>query len=553
MKRMLLKTSLCLIASMLFVGCEANNQTKVSKSQETTQEVVELSAGKLVGYNENGVYTFKGIPYATAERFQMPVPIESYENGTHMALSYGPVAPQPSTFSSTAAPNLFEFMTPSAGMPDMAGNEDCQYLNVWSNSLEGKKPVVVFFHGGALTSGASNELSGYTGEYIAETEDVVFVSVNHRLNVLGFLDLSEYGEEYSDSGLVGIQDAVLSLEWIQDNIEQFGGDPSNVTIVGQSGGGTKVTTLAAMSNTVDLFDKVVLMSGMEPINNPATPKEEGLKNTQKLINYLKLQKDEVIQTLTSMNYEELYTAATEAGCEWITHYGISEFETPFFDENGKMNEYAAQRTWMVGATFSELSANSASLILQGMTDSNYLPNVDDDKALELLTEKYGDNAKEIADLFKEAYPGHVLAELLYINPPTNGAFSRLGMIDPENGMLKKFNDAGATVYNYTVSYTQPYFGGVVMYHSGDIPYWFGALDTIDYMINGDEENARNVSKNMVSALAAFAATGNPSTENLEWKPYVSDEHNTMVFDVNSENKIDHDLELYKLIMDSIQQ
>lgn len=562
MKRMLLKASLCLIGSMLFVGCAGNNQTTVSGPQETnnqniesgskatTQEVVKLSAGDLVGYNEGGVYTFKGIPYATAERFKSPEPIKSYENGTHMALTYGSVSPQDRTFSSTGQPNPYEFMTPSNGTADMVGNEACQYLNVWSNSLEGNKPVIVFFHGGGLNNGASSELSGYTGEYFVEAEDVVFVSVNHRLNVLGYLDLSTYGgDEYKDSGIVGIQDCVKALEWVQENIEHFGGDPSNVTIVGQSGGVEKVTTLASMSDTVGLFDKVVYMSGYYSNSS----KIDGEANAKKLVDYLNLSDDEVITTLTDMNYEDLLKAARKAKCEWSTNYGTGTFTSPLFDENGNMNEYAAKRTWIVGTTYSEFNTNTLSLITEGINEENYLPNLNDDKAMEMLSERYGDNAQSIADLFAKAYPDHTLGELLYLNPSPEGGFSRYGLIDEENGILKKFNDADVKVYTYVTAYKQPYFGGVTMYHSGDIPYWFGSVDEVAYMIKGDEENAHNVSKNMVSALASFAATGDPSTESLEWKPYTAEEHNTMVFDVNSENKMDYDLELYKLIMNSIQQ
>lgn len=548
MKRMLLRVSLCLIGATLFVGCSTNNQSIENKSQAITQQVVELSAGNLVGYNEDGVYTFKGIPYATAERFQLPKPIESYENGAHMALTYGAVAPQDRTFSSTGQPNPYEFMTPSNGTADMVGNENCQYLNVWSNDLKANKPVVVLFHGGGLNSGASSELSGYTGEYFAESEDAVFVSVNHRLNVLGYLDLSAYGgEEYEDSGIAGIQDCVKALEWIQENIKQFGGNPENVTIVGQSGGVEKVTTLASMSDTIGLFDKVVYMSGYYSTSS----KVEGEDNAKKLVDYLNIAEDEVISTLTNMDYEKLLTAANQAGCGWNTNYGTGTFTAPLFDENGNMNEYAAKRKWMVGTSYSEFNTNTLSLITEGISEQNYLPNIDNDKAMEILNERYGDNTQNIAELFKKAYQNHDLAELLYLNPSPEGAFSRYGLIDEENGMLKMFNDAGVEVYSYVTAYKQPYFGGITMYHSGDIPYWFASLNEVEYMIKGDEENAHEVSKNMSDALAAFAATGNPSTENLEWKPYTADERNTMVFDVKSECKEDYDLELYKLIMDSI--
>lgn len=357
MKKKFLALSLGIMIAMLGTACSTDTGTgsgagepsdrneSSDGSEAITLETVELDAGNLVGYQENGIYNFKGIPYATAERFQDPVPVESYEGGTRMALAYGPVSPQSRTLSSTADPNVVEILTPSNGTADMVGNENCQYLNVWTDSLEGEKPVVVFFHGGGLSSGASSELSTYTGEYFAETEDAVFVSVNHRLNVLGYLDLSAYGDEYANSGMAGMRDCVCALQWVQDNIAQFGGDPDNVTIVGQSGGGHKVATLACMSDTADLFDKVVCLSGYYSY----TPKENGLANTHLLVDYLGLSEDEVIPTLTEMSYEELYNASTEAGCVWdYLHYGDSTLEAPLFDENGQINQYAAQRQWISG-------------------------------------------------------------------------------------------------------------------------------------------------------------------------------------------------------------
>lgn len=229
------------------------SSTSEASSEALTLEQVTISPGTLLGFREQGVYNFRGIPYATAERFQNPVAIDSYGEGIQNALIYGPVSPQDRTLSATGAVNPYEFFTPSNGTADMVGNEQCQYLNVWTNSLDGSKPVLVFFHGGGLNNGASSELSIYEGEDFARTHDVVFVSVNTRLNVLGFLDLSAYGDQYAESGIAGMKDAVVALQWVQDNISAFGGDPGNVTILGQSGDGEKVTTLASMAETEGLF------------------------------------------------------------------------------------------------------------------------------------------------------------------------------------------------------------------------------------------------------------------------------------------------------------
>lgn len=527
---------------------ETTDNDQGSKEQEAiTLETVKLSAGDLVGYKEGSVYNFKGIPYATSERFQDPVPVESYEGGTKMALAYGPVSPQSRTLSSTADVNVVEILTPSNGTADMVGNENCQYLNVWTDDLSAKKPVVVFFHGGGMSSGASSELSTYTGEYFAETEDAVFVSVNHRLNALGYLDLSEYGDEYANSGIAGLRDCVCALQWIQDNIENFGGDPENVTIVGQSGGGHKVSTLACMSDTVGLFDKVVSLSGYYD----SSSKEDGLSNTQLLIEHLGLSEDEVISTLTSMSYEELYNATTEAGCSFdYAYYGNSTYENPLFDENGNMNEYAAQRKWMIGTVYGEGGGSNGILLTISNDQDRNLANINDEEAMQRLMETFGENAEKIAELFKQAYPDHSLAEALFISRGS-GMLNRAELISGDDSLLNKFNNAGVDVYNYVAGYTMPFFGGVTMFHTGDMPFWFNSLDTVPYMVRGDEENAYRVAQEMADSLTAFATTGDPSTESLNWMPYSSEQHNTMLFDVNSECKEDLDQELYTLLLQPV--
>lgn len=538
------------IASLgLLVGCSSTSTTSVSSEseyQDTTaieMTTVSLDAGELVGLHEDDTFSFRGIPYAKAERFKSPQAITEYEGGKQLALSYGEVAPQDRTLAANGVKNANEFMTPSNGTADMVGNEDCQYLNVWSTDLSGKKPVLVFFHGGGLSNGASSELSYYTGEYFVETEDAVFVSVNHRLNVLGYLDLSSYDDEYDTSANVGIEDCVVALQWVQDNIAKFGGDPDNVTILGQSGGGVKVTTLACMSDTVDLFDKVFMMSG----GYSTTTTTDSQENTKLLVDYLKLKDDDVVSTLTSMGYEDLYNAAVNAGCSWNTTYGVGTFESPLFDENGVMNEYAAKRTWIVGTTYSEFS-DSGNGLIYGQNKDNYLPDITDEDATEKLEEMYGDKVTDIAEAFKKAYPQKSLGEALFLNAMPSGGLARYGLINSENGILKMMNDNDATVYNYVVAYKMPYFGGLTMHHTGDMPYWFNALKEVDYQVKGDESHAYPLAQQMADALASFIANGNPSTDSLEWEAYTNDQHNTMVFDSTSECKVDFDTELYALMM-----
>lgn len=526
-------------------GCEMNNQDKKSELNPIELVNVDIKPGTVIGQNNNGIYSFKGIPYATAKRFHSPKPIKKYENGLQNALTYGTVAPQDRTSNGNGKVNDFEFMTPSNGTADMVANENCQNLNVWTKNLDDKKPVIVFFHGGGLMNGASSELSTYDGKYFVEKQDAVFVSVNHRLNVLGFLDVSEYGEQYKDSAIAGIQDCVVALQWVQDNIEKFGGDPSNVTILGQSGGGMKVTTLACMSDTVGLFDKVFVMSGLYSTST----KEDGLENTRLLVNYLNVPESKLMDTLNNMSYEELLHATTEAGCQWNTAAGNGTYEKPLIDpDTGKINEYAAQRKWIWGTTYSEFTSNATELIATGNKELA-INNTDDEKLKNLVSETYPVKTKELMEEFKKAYPNKNYAELLCLSN-TPGMIDRGSDIDQENGILKAFNDSDVEVYNYLVTYTFPFFDGVTMYHTGDIPFWFNSLDEVNYLIVGDDENANKLSQQMSSSLAAFIKTGNPSTKELDWKPYTSKEHHTMVFDINSELKTDFDTKLYSLIKEN---
>ena len=212
--------------------------------------VLETTGGKLKGYFYKGEYIFKGVPYAYADRFRMPEKM-TWE-GVKDATSYGFVCPD--------TPSA-ELMVPHRYWPQ---DEHCQNLNIWTKTLDSdsKLPVIVWLHGGGYFAGSSIEQAAYDGYNMCMEGDVVAVSVNHRLNILGYLDLSPFGEKYKNSGNAGHADLVAALQWIHDNIELFGGDPDNVTIFGQSGGGMKVADLMQIEAADGLFHKALIMSGV---------------------------------------------------------------------------------------------------------------------------------------------------------------------------------------------------------------------------------------------------------------------------------------------------
>ncbi|RYF45457.1 MAG: carboxylesterase/lipase family protein, partial [Cytophagaceae bacterium] len=224
--------SLAILAlPLLAVGQTAKMaQTPVMAGKDIA--VVPTESGKVKGYIHNGTFTFKGIPYAKADRFLAPTKPTSW-TGVRSSMTYGPVCPMDAT-TSTFDEIEFPFHHDWGYT-----NENCLSLNVWTPEINQakKRPVMVWLHGGGFTAGSSVELPSYDGENLTKKGDVVVVTINHRLNVLGFLDLSAYGDKYKNSANAGLMDLVASLQWVKANIAQFGGDPDNVTIFGQSGGG----------------------------------------------------------------------------------------------------------------------------------------------------------------------------------------------------------------------------------------------------------------------------------------------------------------------------
>lgn len=266
-RRELLKSTLLSFGGAMATGAVASWYPGAGRADDAPAEpIVKTTLGTLRGAFASGVYSFKGIHYGASTegsmRFLPPTPPKPW-TGVRDALELGPLAPQDKRWNENLPDDVVKIFGDLVGPGTMS--EDCLVLNVWTPSLRslGRKPVMVWLHGGAYGIGSAGA-SVYDGTNLAAKHDVVIVGINHRLNVFGYLYLGKIGgEKYADSGNVGLLDIALALQWVRDNIGQFGGDPANVTIFGESGGGWKVSVLMALRAAEGLFHKAIVESGSQ--------------------------------------------------------------------------------------------------------------------------------------------------------------------------------------------------------------------------------------------------------------------------------------------------
>ncbi len=519
--------ALAVAASMLFTAAPAFT---ASAYDLNNPPVVATQQGQLRGFMNDGIYTFLGIPYAEAGRFEAPRKVTSWA-GIKNVQSYGTICP----IQNQTEVGADEFVWPHRYWVQ---NEDCMNLNVWTKNIDAsaKKPVIVFFHGGGYRNGSSVESAAYDGRNLSEYGDVVVVTVNHRLNVLGFMDLSDYGAEFAGTANLGIQDLVASLEWVKENITSFGGDPDNVTIFGQSGGGGKVNTLLRTPAAEGLFDKAACISGSfgtidKATNNAivnATLRNLGLNANQ-------------VSALKTMDYYTLINAAQDACTEVGTNW------TPVADGSvvqAEICDWGNAIPFMASTVFSEFDYNWT---FDGPNKNLWT----DAETLANLANKYGvDYAQEIVVEFSKVFPGRKLADAYYYYGGGR-VISRKGV---EEVLADKLKNATAPCYEYLFDYEVPVNGGIIPFHCCDLIYLFHNVDIpVVSLATGGPENAaaHKVQDTVADAFLAFAKTGNPSTDKLEWKPYTLEEKNIMVFDEVSECKILNDERLYTLVDEAI--
>ena len=495
--------------------------------------VVEVKGGKLRGFKDGRTFTFLGIPYAEAGRFELPKPVQPWE-GVKSAQAWGSVCPIPAM----AKPGPDEFVFPHRYWLE---SENCQMLNVWtqSTSSTAKKPVMVWMHGGGFTNGSSMEAYAYDGRNLSEFGNVVVVSLNHRVNILGTLDLSAYGSEYANSRSTGTADLVAALQWVHDNIEAFGGDPANVTIFGQSGGGSKVVRMMHMPVAQGLFHKVIAESGGN-LTYRTTDPAESIKTQQKIaaetLKNLSLDGTQ-IDKLKKVPYTDLIAAGTTALRSVAREAGRQNLSWEVIaDDQYVMREFcdwADTIPLMAGTVFSEMVGN---LVRGDGRKNEWSPKEID----EHLTAEYGDKKADVTAEFEKAFPHKKVQDVLYF-----AGTSRPGV---KATLARKLEKGKTPVYNYLFAYEYQVNGGITAFHCSEIAFVFHNLtEPHSRLATGGAPAALALQDKVSQAWINFARTGNPNQPSLAWKPFTVADPQAMVFDTVSESRALHDEKLVSLL------
>src|SRR6185369_11639023 len=541
-RRQMLGTSTALIGGAIAgVGSNAFAQERptataaaaVSTGPNLKPPVVQVKGGTLRGLREGKTSSFLGIRYAEAERFGPPRPVKPW-TGIKDAQAYGPVCPIPEQTSVGRDEVVFPHRY-------WIENEHCQYLNVWTQNLTAavKKPVMVWMHGGGFTNGSSIESYAYDGRSLSEFGDVVVVSVNHRLNILGTLDLSAYGPGYTKSRYTGTEDLVSALQWVHDNIERFGGDPGNVMIFGQSGGGGKVVRMLHTPAAKGLFHKVAAQSGGNNTYRTTDP-AASIKAQQTIaahtLKNLNLAADQ-IDKLKTVPYSALIAAGTAALRSAAQELGRPALNWEVIaDDQYVMREFcdwADSIPLMAGAVFSEMQGT----LTRGDGRKNEWSQAEID---EKLTSAFAERKNSVVTEFKLAFPRKKVQDAIYY-----AGASRPGV---KNLLARKLERSKAPVYNYLFAWEYPINGGVTSFHCSELAFCFHALNVPQIKTaTGGGPAAMALQDKVSQAWVNFARTGNPSQPGLEWKPYTKDDPQAMVFDTISESVALRDDKLVSLL------
>jgi len=480
--------------------------------------VAQTEYGKVRGFILRGIHQFLGIPYGAdtsgKNRFmppQKPLPW----NDIKPTIWWGNTAPQ---IMEKRYANVVSSFVDHWNYDDVS--EDCLKLNVWTPALDNKKrPVVVWLHGGGFVNGNGIEQDGYHGENLARFGDIVFCSVNHRLGALGYCCLSAAGGE-SGSGNAGNLDLVASLEWVKNNISQFGGDPGNVTIIGQSGGGAKVTTLMNMPAAKGLFHKAVALSGSSLIGvNKDYAEKLGLKVMEEA--GLNVGEIEKLQLIPWLEFIQIANKAVAKLSDEAKKMGIQrEGFSPVSDGIHLINEpffstrLSADIPLLINTTFHEWTPSRADASLETVTW---------EQVEERLTPRFGEKSNAILAAYKKQFPSASPIEIWALI-----LSNRKNAVAAADAKTKQ---GKAPVYLSWFGWEPPLFDGRMRaFHCIDICFWFYNTDLM-YTHTGGGKRPKSLSLKMAGSFLKFIKTGNPNGGGLpQWAPYSTENGETMILD-----------------------
>jgi para-nitrobenzyl esterase len=520
-----------------------------------SKNIVETDSGKIYGYSRDGVVGYRGISYAgnteKAGRFMPPGKVQPWA-GVKSALYWGWASPQAE--NSTVAGRRPNWANDSESFmfewDDDHPSEDCLRLNVWTQGTDNKKRAVMFWiHGGGMVAGSDNELRAYDGENLARQEDVVVVSINHRLGVLGFLNLMEFGDKYETSPNVSMLDIVAALKWVQTNISNFGGDPNRVMIFGQSGGGSKVGTIMGMPLAKGLFHRASIQSG-------SGLRQATVENSAKLAHATLAELGVTPATISKLHTDFTFAQIVQAGL-----VAQRKLAGPLPTTPGPSNainwgpvvdgKLIPRNTWdpaapddsadvpmMVGTVLNE-QGNSVQMG-DPTLDSMDLAEVK--RRLVVTMHEHTDHVVEIVQrLHPKATPFEVYSRASAMRGRQN-AYKQAEL---------KWKQGKAPAYLYWFQWQSPMCDGRARaYHTSELPFCFHNA-AVCAKLTGNTPEAHELASRMAGAWAAFAKTGNPNHAGIpKWDAYNANVP-TMIFDNQCVAANDPDGELRKAALETI--
>jgi len=476
--------------------------------------VVETLNGKVRGMNVAGIRTFRGIRYGAStageNRFMPPVKPAKWKD-VYDAFAYGPAAPQmPGDPTDKYAQSVQWDEHVKSGI-----SEDCLFLNVWTPAINdnGLRPVFFYIHGGGFTNGSGGII--FDGDPLARMGNAVVVTVNHRLGPFGYLDLGMLSgsQKFSSAGVAGMLDLVAALEWVHENISRFGGNPDNVMIFGQSGGGSKVSTLMVMPSAKGLFHKAGVQSGS---TLTLGSRERNAEQAEKLIAELGISKTK-LDDIQKIPWDTILEAKSNTGFSPIVD-GVVIPKNPFDPE---APEISADVPMIVGYTRED----------SGIRDLS-APELTKDGLLKWALETYKDNATLLLTTYQKVYPNATPMQIQSrIRTDANTRKRATTMVE------RKSKQKRGNAYLYLMEWASPaYEGRFGAVHGVDLGLILGNARNF---IAGNTLEARKMADIVGSAVVAFGKTGNPNCDKIpNWPAYDTDSRATMIF--NTECRVESD-------------